>query len=391
MSVQTNNPQIMDEPLKEEAVALGQPEAVRDERFYYATQGQLVWWRFKKHKVAMIAAVVTILLYLSAIFADFVAPYGVITRWESRQQQPPSTIHFYRDGVGITGPFIYPISRKADPKTFKFIWVPDTTQPLPLKFFAKGEPYKLLGFIDTDIHLFGTENQEQPVHIFGTDRLGRDLFSRTFFGAQVSLSIGLVGVFISFMAGVILGGLSGYLGGVVDELIQRTIDFLLSIPTLPLWMALSAALPRDWSVIQTYFAIVLLLSVIGWAGLARVVRGKLLQLREEDYAMAAQAAGASKWRIITRHLLPGFTSHLIVSITVSIPGVILGETALSFIGLGMQPPAVSWGTLLQDAQDIVAVAQQQWLMIPAIFIIATVLLFNFMGDGLRDAADPYSR
>ena len=391
MSVQsTNNPQVLNEPQKEEAVALGQPEAVRDERFYYATQGQLVWWRFKKHKVAVIAGILTIILYLTAIFADFVAPYGVITRWESRQQQPPSTIYFYRDGVGITGPYVYPVTRKADPKTFKFIFVPDTTQPLPIKFFAHGEPYKILGIVATDIHLFGTENLDQPVHIFGTDRLGRDLFSRVFFGAQVSLSIGLVGVFISFLMGVILGGLSGYMGGVVDELIQRTIDFLLSIPTLPLWMALSSALPRDWPIIQTYFAIVLLLSVIGWAGLARVVRGKLLQLREEDYAMAAQAAGASKWRIITRHLLPGFTSHLIVSITVSIPSVILGETALSFIGVGMQPPAVSWGTLLQDAQNIVAVAQQQWLMIPALFVIVTVLLFNFVGDGLRDAADPYS-
>ena len=193
------------------------------------------------------------------------------------------------------------------------------------------------------------------------------------------------------MLGVILGGVSGYMGGVADEIIQRTIDFLLSLPTLPLWMALSAALPRDWPVVQTYFAITMILSVIGWAGLARVVRGKLLQLREEDYALAAQAAGASKWRIITRHLLPGFTSHLIVSITVSIPGVILGETALSFIGVGMQPPAVSWGTLLQDAQNIVAVAQQQWLMLPALFVVATVLLFNFVGDGLRDAADPYTR
>jgi peptide/nickel transport system permease protein len=364
---------------------------VRNERFYYATQGQLVWWRFKKHKVAVVAGILTIILYVTAICADFIAPYGMITRWESRQQQPPSTIYFYREGVGITGPFIYPVTRKADPKTFKFIFVPDTTQPMLIKLFVHGEPYKVLGIIDTDIHLFGTENLDQPVHLFGTDRLGRDLFSRVFFGAQVSLSIGLVGVFISFLMGVILGGISGYLGGVVDEIIQRTIDFLLSIPTLPLWMALSAALPRDWSVIQTYFAIVLLLSVIGWAGLARVVRCKLLQLREEDYAMAAQAAGASKWRIITRHLLPGFTSHLIVSITVSIPSVILGETALSFIGVGMQPPAVSWGTLLQDAQNIVAVAQQQWLMIPALFVIATVLLFNFVGDGLRDAADPYTR
>jgi len=226
--------------------------------------------------------------------------------------------------------------------------------------------------------------------LFGTDELGRDILSRTFYGARISLSIGLVGVMLSFFIGILLGGISGYFGGIADEIIQRIIDFLLSIPALPFWMALAAALPRDWSVTKTYFAITVILSIIGWSGLARVVRGKLLALREEDYAPAAQAAGASKPRIIFRHLLPGFTSHLIVSLTLAIPGSILGETSLSFLGLGMQPPAVSWGVLLRDAQDMVVVAQQPWRLIPGLFVIVAVLLFNFVGDGLRDAADPYT-
>ncbi|MCX8170245.1 MAG: ABC transporter permease, partial [Candidatus Methanomethyliaceae archaeon] len=223
------------------------------------------------------------------------------------------------------------------------------------------------------------------------DELGRDIFSRIIYGTRISLTIGLAGVFLSFILGIILGGISGYFGGIVDEIIQRTIDFLISIPSIPLWMALSAAIPRNWSITKTYFAITIILSIIGWCGLARVVRGKFLSLREEDFTLAARIAGASEWRIITRHLLPSFASHLIVSITLSIPGMILGETTLSFLGLGLQPPAISWGVLLQEAQQVISVAYYPWKLTPALFVIITVLAFNFLGDGLRDAADPYAR
>jgi peptide/nickel transport system permease protein len=361
----------------------------KEEKFYLASQSQLIWWKFRRHRLAMIALPLLIFLYLLAIFADFFAPYNPETRFSAYLNVPPTKIHFFSKEDGFHHPFIYNLKRELEPKSFQFTFTEDRTKRYPIRFFVRGESYKLLGLFPTNIHFFGTEGI--PVFLFGTDKLGRCLFSRTIYGARISLSIGLVGVFLSFILGVILGGISGYFGGIVDEIVQRTIDFLMSIPGIPLWMALSASLPRNWSVVKTYFAITIILSLVGWCGLARVVRGKLLALREEDFVMAARLVGASEWRIITRHLLPSFASHLIVSITLSIPSMILGETALSFLGLGMRPPAISWGVLLQDAQEVIVVAQRPWQLLPAFFVIITVLLFNFLGDGLRDAVDPYAR
>ena len=362
----------------------------QDERYYDASQWEIIRWRFGRHKLAVISMVLLIVLYIMAIFAEFFSPYTLDSRFDGFQQGSPSIVHWIKPDGGF-GPHIYAVKRQLDQETFKFSFIEDKTQVIPIKMFVKGARYKFWGLFYADTHLFGVDTPKQPLLLFGADKLGRDLFSRTLYGARISLSIGLVGVLVSFILGVVLGGISGYFGGVLDDIIQRIIDFLLAIPGLPLWMTLAASLPRDWPTLKLYFAITIILSILGWTGLARVVRGKILQLREEDYTLAARGAGASDWRIITRHLLPGFTSHLIVSITFSIPGMILSETSLSFIGLGIQPPAVSWGTLLQDAQNLTAVAQQNWLMIPAIWVVATVLLFNFVGDGLRDAADPYNR
>jgi len=363
-----------------------------DERFFQASQWQLIWWKFRRHRLAMIGSVVVIFLYFIVVFCEFLSPYKTTTRFSKYLYANPQRLRFVHPEQGFRlRPFVYDMHRETDPETYRRYFVEDTDKPLDVAFFVRGEPYKFWGLWESDVHLMGTEDPEAPFFLMGTDRLGRDVFTRILYGARISLSIGLMGIALNFILGLLLGGLSGYLGGMVDAIIQRVIDLLISIPTLPLWMGLAAAVPRDWPPLRTYFAIVVVLSIFGWTGLARVVRGKLLSLREEDFVMAAQLAGSSDMRIIVRHLLPSFFSYIIVSLTLSIPGMILGETSLSFLGLGLRPPVVSWGVLLQDAQDVGSIAHYPWLLVPCIFVILTVLAFNFLGDGLRDAADPYVR
>ena len=352
------------------------------------SQNKLVWNRFKKHKVAYFSLILLIFLYLIALFADFIAPYNPNRQFNKNLFSPPHIIHLFHNG-NIVYPFIFGYNNKINNK-FQREYIKDNSVIINLKFFAKGDKYELFGFIDTNYHLFGTDDLKKPVFILGTDRLGRDLFSRVIYGTRISLTIGLVGVFLSFVLGLVIGGVSGYYGGIVDEIIQRFIDILVSIPSLPLWMALAAAVPTDWTTIETYFAITIVLSIVGWAGLARTVRGFMLSLREQDFAVAARVSGVGEFKIIVSHLLPLFFSYIIVTITLAIPNMIIGETALSFLGLGLQPPAVSWGVLLKDSQQIISVALHPWLLSPAVFVTITVLLFNFLGDGLRDAADPYS-
>ena len=364
--------------------------AGEDERILVATQWQLMWWRFRKHYLAVAGSVVVIIFYLIALNADFLSYSDPFDSHADRSHTPPQPIFWFEDGV--FRPHVYRLKGSRNTKTFVRDYEADPNDKIYLRLFGSGFRYKILGFIQADIHLFGVvdERPEETLFLLGTDIQGRDLWSRLINATRISLFIGLAGVTIALFLGILLGGLSGFYGGFVDTVIQRIIEILRSIPTIPLWMGLAAAMPRDWDILKIYFAITIIISLIGWTDLARVVRGKFLSIREEDFVTAAELAGASQLRIIFRHMVPAFFSHIIASTTLAIPFMIIAETSLSFLGLGLRPPAISWGVLLQDAQNIQAIAITPWLLIPAIPVVVVILAFNFMGDGIRDAADPYS-
>tara|TARA_B100000073_G_scaffold34053_1_gene25795 strand:+ start:69 stop:1217 length:1149 start_codon:yes stop_codon:yes gene_type:complete len=357
------------------------------ERYYMATQWQLMWWKLKRHRLAMISGAVLAFMYFSVIISEFLAPYALTTRNTDFIYAPPQTINFFHDGE-FQGPFVYGLKYQLNMTNLKREYQEDKQSIQKIRFFCKSDPYKFWGHVAASTHLF-CPSATGTLFLLGTDRLGRDVLSRIIYGTRISLTVGLLGIIFSFIIGITIGGLAGYFGGWVDNLSQRAIEIIRSFPELPLWMALSASLPVTWSPILIYFGITIILGMLDWTGLARAVRSKLLSLREEDFALAAQLMGAKPQRIIARHLLPSFTSHLIASATLSIPSMILGETALSFLGLGLRPPITSWGVLLTEAQNMNAVELYPWIMTPVIPVIIVVLAFNFFGDGLRDAADPY--
>ena len=363
------------------------PLTAEQEAYYLASQWKIMWWKLKRHRLAMISGAILLFFYLSIAFVEIIAPYHQDTRHNDQIYAPPQEVHLFHEGEFI-GPFVYGTRTEFDIEQRMIVTTLDTDNPQRIRFLCSGDPYRFWGLIPMDFHLF-CPAEGSTLFLFGTDRLGRDLLSRMIYGGRVSLTIGLVGVTISFALGLLFGGLAGYYGGWVDNVVNRIIEVFQSFPQLPLWMALSAALPPTWSPLLIYFGITIILGLVDWTGLARAVRSKLLSLREEDFATAAQLMGASPGRVVRRHLLPSFVSHLIASATLSIPAMILGETALSFLGLGLRAPVVSLGVLLNDAQDINVVAIYPWLMMPVVPVIVIVLAFQFFGDGLRDAADPY--
>ena len=361
------------------------------DQIYSASQWQLMWWRLKKHKLAMIASITLAILYFIVIFADFLAVAEPKLSEAKRGEMPPQGVHLTFDGIN---PKLYVYGTKGvrDPATFKKVFVADDTTRVPVRLFAKGYKYKILGIIPSDRHLLGVNaplKPEETIYLLGTDVQGRDVWSRLMLATRISMTIGLLSVSLSLFLGVLLGGLSGYYGGLLDLVIQRIIEILRSIPTIPLWMAIAASVPQDWSIIRVYFAITIIIAMFEWTRLAREVRGRFLSLRDEDFVTAAALLGASKIRIIFSHMVPSFMSHIIASSTLMIPFIIISETSLSFLGLGLRPPAISWGVMLQAAQNVQTIALTPWQLIPAAFVIVAVLAFNFLGDGLRDAADPY--
>jgi peptide/nickel transport system permease protein len=351
------------------------------------SQWQLIRSRFMRHKLAVISFFFLQVLYLAAVFAEFISPYSPSQQEIERSYCPPQIPRLnLKNGL-----YVYSMQIVIDPVTFRKTYNENKNQIIKFSFFAHGPKYKMFGLFKSDRHLFGINNNKNiRFYLLGADKYGRDILSRIIYGARISLSVGIISIIITFVLGITIGGISGYASGKIDNFIQRSIEIINSVPKFPLWLAFSAVLPDDWSSLKIYFCITLLLSLLGWTGLARVVRGKIMSLREEDYAVAAYLLGASRGRIIFKHLLPGFTSHIIVSLTMTVPWMILGETSLSFLGLGLRPPIVSWGVMLGDCMNMTTVANYPWLLLPVVFIIFTVLCFNFIGDGLRDASDPYS-
>ncbi len=362
------------------------PSAER-EQYFVASHWVLMRRKFGRHKLAVVAAVILAVLYFTAIFADFFSPYDKIQSRTELAFLPPTRVHVFHEGQ-LQRPFVYGLAQERDPATFLLVFSEDKETRYPVRLFVKGDPYKLWGLFDGRLRLYGVD-EPGVVYLFGADDLGRDVLTRVIHGARISLSIGLVGIAVSFVLGALLGGASGLLGGGVDLIIQRIVEFVEAMPGLPLWMALAAAIPLEWPPVTKYFLMSVILSILGWTGLARTVRGKILQLREEDFVTAAKVAGTTNYRVITGHMLPNFVGYLIVHLTLSIPGMILGETGLSFLGLGLTSPTVSWGVALQQASNVSVIALNPWLLIPGIFVVVTVLCYNAVGDGLRDAADPY--
>ena len=346
-----------------------------------------MWWKFKRHRLAMIGGVVVLTYYIVAIFANFFAPAYYTSYNVDYVYAPPQQIHLFQGGK--LAPYVYGYRFERDPVSYKKTWTVDKTLIIPVGLFVQGESYKLLGLLPANIHLLGPKNPEDPFYLMGADKSGRDIFGRILFSSRISLTVGLVGVALSLILGILIGGFAGIIGGAFDNIVQRVTEILLSIPQLPLWLALAAVVPLTWSAVKVYFMITVILALVGWTWFARVVRSKFLALREEDFIMAATLDGVPRGRMIFRHMIPSFLSHIIATITLAIPGMILGETALSFLGLGLRAPVVSWGVMLQETQKVSVLALYPWLLFPAAAVIVVVLALNFLGDGLRDAADPY--